>query len=199
MLVKLRLERSITMEGRRVITRFGFGEIIEEGQSKSSLKLDMPFLGEEIKSFDNRSEIFNFSDYAVLMVINTPQAMLSTAIYFPTQEKAKEIFNLHWPPDQCCYLLDFKNLTFELNFQPGLLINEGFNWQSAWLDRWGKNDIYNLSSTEEAGTFIESFRKTMLATSIGITISVLLAMENKKILSYIVMAETGIVLDRGFL
>lgn len=185
--------------GKRVITRFGFGEIVKEGETESKVKLDKPFLGEEIRSFDNRSEIFDFSDYAVLMVINTPQAVLSTVQYYPTREKAREAANLPWPPDQCCYFLDFKNLTFDLNFQPGLLIKEGFTWQSAWLDRWGRNDINNFSSINQASSFLNDYRKTMHSTSVGMTISVLLAMDDKKILAYTILTEVGIVLDKGLL
>lgn len=186
-------------QDKTVITRFGFGEIVKEGEPESKVKLDKPFSGEEIKGFDNRSEIFDFSDYAVLMVINTPQAVLSTVQYYPTSEKAREVLNLPWPPDQSCYFLDFKRLEFDLNFQPGLLIKEGFTWQSAWLDRWGRNDINNFSSIEEARSFLNSFRETMRSTSVGMTLSVLLAIETKKILTYIILTEVGIVLDKGLL
>ncbi len=186
-------------KGKQVITRFGFGEIIEVSDFQSKVRLEKPFLGEEIRSFDNRSEIFDFSDYAVLMVINAPQAVLSTAQYYPTREKVREVLNLPWPPDQSCYLLDFEKLNFDLNFQPGLLINKGFTWQSAWLDRWGRNEIENFSSIEKARSFLNDYRKTMHSTGVGMTLSVLLAMETKKILAYVVLAEIGIILDKGFL
>jgi hypothetical protein len=186
------------MKGR-VITRFGFGRITRKGELASRIKLEKPSLGRKIVELNNRSEIFNFSDYAVLMVINAPQAVLSNVQFYQSKEKAREIFSLPWPPDQSCYLLDFEKRKFEMNFQPGLYIQEGVSWQSAWVDRWGQNEILNFPSISEAKNFLSLYLKTTGGTSCGIHFSVLLEMETRKILAYVLLTEAGVTLAKNFL
>lgn len=185
------------MSNNFVITRFGLGNVLGGNERIIKVRLDKPFLNKEILELKSRGEVFQFCDYAVLMVINAPQATLSNIQFYPTKEKAEEVINLPRPPDQSCCLLDLKNLTFELNFKPGPLINKGFTWQSAWLDRWGINDINNFPLLKEAKAFVAEYRQKMHSTTVGIVFSALLDMEKKDILSYIVLTEVGIVLDRG--
>lgn len=123
----------------RVITRFGFGEADRYGDGPLvEVKLDEPWLHEHSMKLHRRDEVFLWSDWATVRVLNVEGAgFFSNIRCHPTREDAERQLRGAGPPNETTFFLDLTTGEAEVNRRLGLSARK-FLLLNPWLDRWAR-------------------------------------------------------------
>lgn len=177
----------------RVITPFGFGKAdLDTQEQRIPVELDVPFLGEKTRILDRRSEIFLYSSWAVVRILNiSGEGWFSNLQFYSSIEEARRISRNPAPPDETRFCLDLLEGTFEIDQSLGLLAGEAILVQP-WVDRWAREETY---PTEDLGNAISVFESQALsidAVSGGILSQILLDLKNSKILRFRILVPPSL-------
>lgn len=186
----------------RVITPFGLGELeIEEWEPPIvRVNLDKPFLEKHALFLDKISEVFCLSNFAAVRVLNISGSGWFSNLQFHDcpSDARKLLFKNYSPPDETTFYLDLKNGSVEVNRELGFAAQKML-WINPWLDRWAiEKAIHSSDYSSTLKLFKEEKEKTAGTTG-GIRGSVLLDIENKKILWCYLFIATGVVWEKKFI
>ena len=143
-----------------------------------------------------RREVFPLTDYAVVRVINLGVA--SNLLFYDSETSAKAVFDDPKPADETRFLLNLKDLAFQLNYELGFAV-ENYLWLQPWVDRWGIERSGCLDIDEPTLEKFDSWREETASTTGGILASVFLDIPKRRILRFCiaVSAPYGIVYEIG--
>lgn len=187
----------------RVITAFGIGTIVEEfssGFEAVRVTLDKPFLGEsQIRM--GKNEVFLFSDWAIVKVINIAgHGCFSNLQFCDSQVSAEAMLDFSTPPDETIFFLDFQSGRFRVNHQLGLLARHSIIIKP-WVDRWApeRTESFNLIAQACEEFLVE--KESLAGTTAGIGAFVHLGSEGGgNILGFYIAIPSpqGVIFEKEF-
>jgi len=189
----------------RVITRFGLGTA-EDGCATPTVevKLDKPFLDKPFITLERASEIFPWSDWATVRVLNVDGIgfISNIRLHLPTAW-AHRYLQEPGPPNETTFFLDLTSGNGELNRELGGLAGN-FVWMNPWLDRWAPERTECFEEQESAVRAFAERREQMVGGT-GIACSLLLDIRRQprvvKLLWFYVLTEDshGPVFEKKFI
>lgn len=185
----------------RVITHLGLGEVEDwpSEETQVTVLLDKPFLGEN-PILLSKTEVFLLSDTVVVRVLNvTGIGWLSNMQFHDSPMEAREFLIHPTPPDETTFFLDLKSGEFEVNRELGFVVGKVL-WLQPWLDRWApERSRYDFGDVYPAIKAFENDKKK-LAGATGIHGSMLLDIENSRLVwLYLAVAPPqGVIFEKKF-
>jgi len=191
----------------RVITPFGFGETVGleekeklEDQKSIEVILDKPFL-EQTQMKLEKGEVFLFSDWAVVRVLNvTAHGWFSNLQFHNSQAGAEAMLIIPTPPDETTFFLNLQSGRFKVNRNLGIVAQHSLIMKP-WVDRWAeeRTEIFDLIS--EARKAFRKEKESIAGTSEGIEAFVHLDSEGGgNILGFylVVPSPNGVIFEKEF-
>lgn len=188
----------------RVITNLGLGTVDDWPENPNQIvkvNLDPPRreekvikLREEPQKFLRRN-VFPLADYAVVRVVNvTNLGIVSSLQFYDSAVSAKAVFDDPKPSDETRFLLNLKDLTFQLNYELGFAV-ENYLWLQPWVDRWGIERSGYPESDEPTLEKFDAWKEETAGTTGGIFAPVFLDIPKRRILRFCiaVTAPYGVV------
>lgn len=193
----------------RVITNIGLGIVDDWPENPNqmvSVSLDPPHQrGKVVELLRKapqkflRRDIFPLTDYAVARVIDvTGLGIASNLLFYDSEISAKAVFDDPKPVDETRFLLNLKDLTFQLNYELGLAV-ENYLWLQPWVDRWGIERSGYPNRDEPTLEKFDTWREETAGTTGGIFTPAFLDIPRRRILRFCiaVTASYGVVYETG--
>lgn len=181
----------------RVITPFGFGEVEKLPESGSiTVDLEQSFLGKSSMWLDRISQVFPFTDFAVVRVLNITGSGWFSNLQF--QRESQPYPSVFTPPDETTFLLHVLTGHFSVDRELGILAQK-FLWIQPWVDRWSVERSTPLDDGDVARAVFDVERKRTVG-SLGIQASILLDMRAQKISRFCLMIAPpqGVVYEKAW-
>jgi len=175
----------------RVVTPCGLGNTDEDVDFTGILevKLDESFAGQEVHELQAGTEVFPFTEWAVVRVLNVSGVGYISNFQFQ-ESPINHSFPWTFPvlPDEVTFFLELTTGKLIVNQELGLLAQD-FMMIRPWVDRWGRERAEVFKTREEA---IAGFRKELkeVAGSAGLSSAILIDVQNEKLLSFALFAMT---------
>jgi hypothetical protein len=140
----------------RVLTPFGFGRQLSSEFSRAVVELEEPHLGDKKLSLDLRSEVFAFSDHALIRVLNvTGVGLVSTMQFYPGCWGAIErALHAPCPPDETRILVHLDTGRIEVSHDMLGSPDGQYLRIDPWIDRWASERVRGWDDKAKA---VEAF------------------------------------------
>lgn len=188
----------------RVVTAIGLGEI-DPGEHPGTLPtvhLNAPCTLEQPARVMAESEVFPFSDFALVRVVNaTGVGVISNLQFLASYAELEQAFVSPRPPDETRFALDLERGSFSQT--PLGFAVERYLWLQPWLDRWSKEmSGHQYLEREEDPTpqEFDQWQAQCGGTGGGIFCPAFLDIDDRQILRFAiaVTAPRGVVFCRRF-
>ena len=184
----------------RVVTQFGFGEAESLNQESVAVILDEPFLDQKRMNLE-KGEIFLFSEWAVLKVLNiTGHGWFSNLQFYDFQASAEAMLTIPTPPDETSFFLNLQTGRFKVSRHLGILAQHSLIMKP-WVDRWARERTETFNLISEAREAFRKEKESIAGTSGGIEAFVHLDSEGGgNILGFylVVPSPNGVIFEKDF-
>jgi hypothetical protein len=198
----------------RVLTSTGFGEVNDSyfEEDTDLVEVTMEDQSDPLggKQLSLRDDIYDWGDYAVIrvVVVEGNVGFYSNILPFIDRMEAMAFYNAPSPGGETRFLLNLDEGTFQVSRQLGLLAGRYLRI-SPWLDRWASERRPFEGVEDDEGQGFDLMRsvaefdittEARVGTSGGILSDVLLDLDRKKILRFVIFAMVcrGAVFNKRF-
>lgn len=177
----------------RVITRFGFGEAqlsFPARDENIAVHLDKTFRGGETMDLHRIAEVFPFTDYATVRVINTSSPtkkgpFFSNLQFHLSPTEAERLLSIPTPVDETTLVLNLENGTFKAN-RTFSVLPEGTIALAPWVDRWAPGPPMAFGDVVSGVEVFDHVRETFTPASDVISSGILLNILEGRVMRFFI-------------